>query len=89
MPPSPVVVDVPAIEAPRPSASLALEESEPKHMPAMLIDADRSEFSRSIEATLKNSDYFEFVGEAGSERDADRMLATGEAQFVKTVSTRG
>ena len=37
MPPSPVVVDVPAIEAPRPSASLAGAESEPKLMPAMVI----------------------------------------------------
>ncbi len=37
MPPSPVVVEVPAIVAPRPSASLALAESEPKLMPAMVI----------------------------------------------------
>ena len=37
MPPSPVVVDVPAIDAPRPSASLAWAESEPKLMPAMVI----------------------------------------------------
>jgi hypothetical protein len=42
--------------------------SDPKHLPAMLIDADRSEFSRSIAAALRNSDYFHFVGEAGSER---------------------
>jgi hypothetical protein len=37
MPPSPVVVEVPAIEAPRPKASLACAESEPKLMPAMVI----------------------------------------------------
>ena len=37
MPPSPVVVDVPAMDAPRPSASLAGAESEPKLMPAMVI----------------------------------------------------
>ena len=37
MPPSPVVVEVPAIVAPRPSASLAGPESEPKLMPAMVI----------------------------------------------------
>ena len=37
MPPSPVVVDVPASVAPRPSASFACAESEPKLMPAMVI----------------------------------------------------
>ena len=37
MPPSPVVVEVPASVAPRPSASLAGPDSEPKLMPAMVI----------------------------------------------------
>ena len=37
MPPSPVVVEVPASVAPRPSASFAWPESEPKDMPAMVI----------------------------------------------------
>ena len=37
MPPSPVVVDVPAAFAPRPSASLAWPDSEPKLMPAIVI----------------------------------------------------
>ena len=37
MPPSPVVVEVPASVAPRPSASLAWPDSEPKLMPAMVI----------------------------------------------------
>src|SRR5262245_45728336 len=59
--------------------------SDPKHLPAVLIDADRSEFSRSIEAALRNSDYFRFTDEAGSERNADWLLATGSAQFVITI----
>ena len=37
MPPSPVVVEVPAAAAPRPSASLALADSEPKLMPAIVM----------------------------------------------------
>ncbi len=37
MPPSPVVVLVPAAEAPCPSARLALALSAPKLMPAMVI----------------------------------------------------
>ena len=37
MPPSPVVVEVPMADAPRPSASLAWADSEPKLIPAMVI----------------------------------------------------
>jgi ABC-2 type transport system permease protein len=59
--------------------------SDPKHLPTAVLSADRSEFSRSILAGLKNSDYFAFVGEAVDERDADRMLAAGTAQFVITI----
>jgi hypothetical protein len=36
MPPSPVVVEVPTWDAPRPNASLAWADSEPKLMPAMV-----------------------------------------------------
>jgi hypothetical protein len=37
MPPSPVVVEVPTAAAPRPSASLAWAERDPKLMPAMVM----------------------------------------------------
>ncbi|HZI84117.1 MAG TPA: ABC transporter permease [Casimicrobiaceae bacterium] len=59
--------------------------ADPKHLPTAALIADRSEFSRSIMAGLKNSDYFAFIGEARDEADADRMLRTGEAQFVVTI----
>jgi ABC-2 type transport system permease protein len=59
--------------------------SDPKHLPTAVLVADRSEFSRDILAALKNTDYFAFIGEARDEADADRMLATGEAQFVVTI----
>jgi ABC-2 type transport system permease protein len=59
--------------------------SDPKHLPTMLLDADRSEFSRSIVSALANSSYFAVIGEATSEAEADRALATGRAQFVVTV----
>ncbi|HUH94144.1 MAG TPA: ABC transporter permease [Casimicrobiaceae bacterium] len=59
--------------------------ADPKHLPTAALIADRSEFSRSIMAGLRNSDYFAFIGEARDEADADRMLATGEAQFVVTI----
>ena len=59
--------------------------SDPKHLPTAALIADRSEFSRDILAALKNTDYFAFIGEARDEADADRMLATGEVQFVVTI----
>src|SRR6266581_8409726 len=59
--------------------------TDPKHLPTAALVADRSEFWRSIIAGLKNSEYFAFIGEAHDEADADRMLATGEAQFVVSI----
>jgi ABC-2 type transport system permease protein len=59
--------------------------ADPKHLPTAALIADRSEFTRSIMAGLRNSDYFAFIGEARDEADADRMLRTGEAQFVISI----
>ena len=59
--------------------------TDPKHLPTAALIADRSEFSRSILAGLRNSDYFAFIGEAADEDAADRMLATGRAQFVVSI----
>ncbi len=56
--------------------------SDPKHLPSALLDADRSTFSRSIAMALRHSDYFSFLREATSESDIRRMLARGEVQFV-------
>jgi ABC-2 type transport system permease protein len=59
--------------------------SDPKHLPMALIDADRSEFSRSFVAGLENSSYFEITQRAAGEKDGDEMLAKGVVQFVLTI----
>ena len=59
--------------------------SDPKHLPTAALIADRGEFSRSILAGLKNSSYFDYIGEAANEQESDRWLATGKAQFVVTI----
>ena len=59
--------------------------SDPKHLPTALLVAEHSEFSRSILTSMRNSDYFAFIGEAADEADARRMLATGRAQFVVSI----
>ena len=59
--------------------------TDPKHMPTVVIAADRSEFTRSFLAALEQSDYFRIVGEAPDEASARAALARGEAVFVLNV----
>ncbi|MGE3310507.1 MAG: ABC transporter permease [Limisphaerales bacterium] len=56
--------------------------SDPKHLPTAVLDADRSAFTRSITMALRQSAYFDFTREATSETEIRRMLARGEVQFV-------
>ena len=59
--------------------------SDPKHLPTAVINADQSEFSRTFLAALKNSDYFELVRTVQSEHEAEALLAEGEVQFVVNI----
>ena len=58
---------------------------DPKHLPAAILVADQSEFSRSFVAGLENSQYFRITHRLQSEAEGDRLLATGEVQFVLVV----
>ena len=59
--------------------------TDPKHLPTALVMGDQSAFSRSVLAALSNSGYFELVRVAESEREAERLLAEGEVQFVVNI----
>ena len=59
--------------------------TDPKHLPAAVIDVDQSEYSRSFLAAMKNSGYFDLVQVTQSEVEADRLLATGKVQFVVNI----
>ena len=59
--------------------------SDPKHLPLALVDADRSEFSRSFVAGLENSAYFDIPRRAAGEKEADALLAEGAVQFVLVI----
>ncbi|MBI1178588.1 ABC transporter permease subunit [bacterium] len=59
--------------------------SDPKHLPTAIITADHSTFSRTIVSAMRHSQYFEFIGEAASEADADTMLDEGDVQFVVNI----
>lgn len=59
--------------------------SDPKHLPAAIVVADQSEFSRSFVAGLENSDYFRITHRLQSEAEGDALLATGQVQFMLVV----
>ncbi len=59
--------------------------SDPKHLPTAILSADNSSISRSLVAAMANSDYFTVVKTLSSEQEAQRMLATGEVQFVLSI----
>jgi ABC-2 type transport system permease protein len=56
--------------------------TDPKGLPTAVVDYDRSEFSRSIVSSLKNTGYFDVVPAPPSATAADAMLARGEIQFA-------
>lgn len=60
--------------------------SDPKHMPVALVLGEQTQFTRSIEAALRNSDYFSIVGTM-DEETARHALAKGEVYFVVSVPT--
>jgi ABC-2 type transport system permease protein len=59
--------------------------SDPKHLPLALVDADRSEFSRGFVAGLENSAYFEITRRPVGEKEGDELLAEGDVQFVLVI----
>ena len=59
--------------------------TDPKHLPTAVINADQSEFSRLFLAAMKNSDYFQLVQATKSEAEADRLLSAGTVQFVVNI----
>lgn len=59
--------------------------TDPKQLPAAVLDADHSLFGRTLLQGLKNSSYLKIDREVSSEAEAERLIARGEVQFVVTV----
>lgn len=58
--------------------------SDPRHMPTALVLGAQDPFTRSIEAGLRNSDYFSIVGTL-DEDEARQALIRGAVYFVVSV----
>ncbi len=59
--------------------------SDPKHLPTAVLQADRGPHARTILQALKNSSYFDFVREVDSEAEGREVLARGQVQFVVNI----
>jgi ABC-2 type transport system permease protein len=59
--------------------------SDPRHLPTVILAADHSVFSRSIVSAMRNSGYFQFIGAVDSEAEADLLIEEGKAQFVLSI----
>src|SRR5258705_8303309 len=58
---------------------------DPKGLPAAVVTADSSVYSRSLVRALENTGYFRVVATPATVAEADRLLALGEVQFVLHV----
>lgn len=59
--------------------------TDPKGLPMAIVEADRSEFSRSLIAGLENSMYFRVTQRPRSEAEGNRLLAEGRVQFLLVI----
>lgn len=57
--------------------------SDPRHLPTAIVQAEADPFARSYVAALQNSNYFAIHGTV-SEQQAAELLQRGEVQFVLT-----
>ncbi len=58
---------------------------DPKHLPTVVVAHDAGTFSRSLVRAMENSGYFHILRSDASDREANRMLERGEAQFALTI----
>jgi ABC-2 type transport system permease protein len=58
---------------------------DPKALPAAVVSADQSPFSRSLVRALENTGYFRVVAQPSHLADGERMLAQGEVQFLLQI----
>jgi ABC-2 type transport system permease protein len=58
---------------------------DPKGLPAAVVAAESSVFSRSLTRALENTGYFRIVATPATVAEADRLLALGKVQFVLRI----
>jgi ABC-2 type transport system permease protein len=56
--------------------------TDPKHLPTVIVSADESVFTRDFVVALQNSDYFKVLPRNTSPEKASQLLAQGKIQFA-------
>ncbi len=59
--------------------------TDPRHLPTVVLDEDQSTLSRSVLAALANTGYFDFTAEAASQAAVDAAIANGAVQFAVVI----
>ena len=59
--------------------------TEPKHLPTAVLITEQSEFTRSLLAAMKVSNYFDFVAELSDETEAREAIERGDVKFVVNI----
>ena len=59
--------------------------SDPKHLPAAVLVQDQGDMSRSVLASLANSEYFDVVETARTPEELNRLIEKGKVQFAVTI----
>jgi ABC-2 type transport system permease protein len=59
--------------------------TDPKGLPAAVVAAESSPFSRSLVRALENTGYFKIVATPATVEEADRLIALGKVQFVLQI----
>ena len=59
--------------------------TDPKGLPTAVVAADASPIAASILANMQNTGYFRIVHTGTNEKEAERLLETGQAQFMVVI----
>ena len=59
--------------------------NDPKGLPTALVAYDSGSLARSLVAAVQNTGYFHIVAQPATEVQAERLLETGEVQFVLAI----
>lgn len=57
----------------------------PRHLPTLVMMGDAGPVSRAVLSGMKNSSYFDFLGTVSGPDEADQALRSGEALFVVSI----
>src|SRR5262245_46710158 len=55
---------------------------DPKGLPAAVVSAETSPFSRTLVRAMENTGYFKVVAQPATVEESDRLIAMGKAQFA-------